>query len=464
MVTTNEPKIIKICDLLRIENLSIPDYQRPYKWTPKNVNQLIDDIFINVDKSAYRLGTIVINETLDSGKSILNIVDGQQRTLTIYLIARALLDFLKNDIEDQKKVPMILNRRENLDFFEPKAKFHFTNEITQFNLYTNYQTIIRRIKEFSTESISFFFHKCELVQVIISDVSEAFQFFDSQNARGKDLVPHDLLKAFHLREMNNLVSEAERKEIVNSWEDINTSQLSDLFGNYLFRIKNWSKGKTARYFTKDEVDVFKGVSPNINESFPFAKIYRIANYYTEEFNASYNRFILGNSFEFPYQIDQVVINGKRFFEMISYYEKMKENIQKKYGHNHIFQVINGSSLNGIRPYEGRYRTGDCYIYNLFMCGLIYYIDKFGEYEIERAIDKIFIWAYTLRLKLQNVGLDSIDNYALNKAHGCIQLFKTIREAISPKTILNMNLETIADIKSTKTGAIEQLFKEMKYYE
>ena len=59
MATTNEPKIIKICDLLRIENLSIPDYQRPYKWTSKNVNQLIDDIFINVDKSAYRLGDSV---------------------------------------------------------------------------------------------------------------------------------------------------------------------------------------------------------------------------------------------------------------------------------------------------------------------------------------------------------------------------------------------------------------------
>ncbi|MBR5580148.1 MAG: DUF262 domain-containing protein [Treponema sp.] len=464
MEIDREPQIIKVSDLLKIENLSIPDYQRPYKWTPKNINQLIDDIFRNIDKSAYRLGTIVINESIDSRKTLLNIVDGQQRTLSIYLITRVLLDFLKNDKEGKKKVPMILNRNEKLEDFEPKSIFSFTNKITQYNLYTNYQTISRRIKEFTTEAISFFFHKCELVQVVITDVSEAFQFFDSQNARGKDLVPHDLLKAFHLREMNNLVSESEKKDIVNSWESINTSQLTELFGNYLFRIKNWSKGKTARYFTKDEVDVFKGISPNIDEAFPFAKIYRIANYYTEEFNSSYNRFILGNTFEFPYQIDQVVINGKRFFEMIYYYEKMKKNIENKYEENHIFQVLNGSSVNNTPPYAGRYRTGDCYIYNLFMCALIYYVDKFGEYEIERAIDKIFIWAYTLRLKLQNVGLDSIDNYALNKAHGCIQLFKTIREAISPKTILNMHLETLSEVKSTKTGDIEQLFKGMKYYE
>ena len=46
--------------------------------------------------------------------------------------------------------------------------------------------------------------QCELIVVITDDVSEAFQFFDSQNARGKALYPHDLLKAYHLREMTEL--------------------------------------------------------------------------------------------------------------------------------------------------------------------------------------------------------------------------------------------------------------------
>ena len=53
---------IKSIDSLLKMNINIPDYQRPYKWSPKNVNKLLDDIFLNVDKSAYRLGTIVINE------------------------------------------------------------------------------------------------------------------------------------------------------------------------------------------------------------------------------------------------------------------------------------------------------------------------------------------------------------------------------------------------------------------
>lgn len=56
---------------------------------------------------------------------------------------------------------------------------------------------------------------CELIVVITSDVSEAFQFFDSQNARGKALYPHDLLKAYHLREMSD-VSEEETERIVKN--------------------------------------------------------------------------------------------------------------------------------------------------------------------------------------------------------------------------------------------------------
>jgi len=39
-------------------------------------------------------------------------------------------------------------------------------------------------------------------------------------------------------------------------------------------------------------------------------------------------------------------------------------------------------LNLIKTYDGSFRTGDKYIRNLFYCGLIYYIDKFVERELE----------------------------------------------------------------------------------
>ena len=43
----NQPQIIKVKELLTNDNLKIPSYQRPYKWTTKNVNQLIDDVLIH---------------------------------------------------------------------------------------------------------------------------------------------------------------------------------------------------------------------------------------------------------------------------------------------------------------------------------------------------------------------------------------------------------------------------------
>lgn len=67
-----EKDIINIKDLLEIPNLKIPDYQRPYKWKIKNVNQLIDDILFHKDKQGYRLGTLVLH----NDKENLNIVDG----------------------------------------------------------------------------------------------------------------------------------------------------------------------------------------------------------------------------------------------------------------------------------------------------------------------------------------------------------------------------------------------------
>lgn len=71
---------------------SIPEYQRPYKWTTENVLQLIDDvreaIITGKEKKIsdikYRIGTVVLH----ADKAKLNIVDGQQRFLTINLIYR----------------------------------------------------------------------------------------------------------------------------------------------------------------------------------------------------------------------------------------------------------------------------------------------------------------------------------------------------------------------------------------
>lgn len=84
---------------------------------------------------------------------------------------------------------------------------------------------------------------------MLQDISEAFQFFDSQKCPGRDLAPHDLLKAFHLREFAG--HEANLKaEAVAHWERLPSDELANLFALYLYRVRQWAEGKSARYFGK----------------------------------------------------------------------------------------------------------------------------------------------------------------------------------------------------------------------
>ena len=58
-------KISKLSDGTSLDgiNLVIPEYQRPYKWTAKNANQLLDDIeeSKNANKEVYRVGTLILH-------------------------------------------------------------------------------------------------------------------------------------------------------------------------------------------------------------------------------------------------------------------------------------------------------------------------------------------------------------------------------------------------------------------
>jgi hypothetical protein len=58
-------------------------------------------------------------------------------------------------------------------------------------------------------------------------------------------------------------------------------------------------------------------------------------------------------------------------------------------------------------------------------------------EIEKVVEKIFVWAYKKRLEMQAVYLETIDNYALET-----NLFKIIRESNSYKDVVNMYISKI----------------------
>ena len=98
---------ISVNELLNME-LKIPDYQRPYKWTRKNVADLLNDIGTAIEDNRrpgynefkYRVGTVIIhNKKDDAGNTVVrDIVDGQQRLITISLIKRALDSSFTNSL------------------------------------------------------------------------------------------------------------------------------------------------------------------------------------------------------------------------------------------------------------------------------------------------------------------------------------------------------------------------------
>lgn len=450
-----KPNIINMRTLVQENRLTIPDYQRPYKWSIKNVNQLIDDILLQRDKTAYRIGTLVLHHETDKTTNAvkLNIVDGQQRSITLLLIAHALETHVGDSVKaEMKKHNFQLPKTDLLE------KLHFSHPISQKNIHNNFREIRRRMIDFDFSSISFFFEKCEVVKVVIYDVSEAFQFFDSQNARGRDLEPHDLLKAFHLRELTENITEQGKIDLISQWEKFKTDELKSLFAQLLFRVRNWAKGYSARYFTKDEVDVFKGISPESETPFPFAEMYKISHFFVEDYNSNYHRKIDKQKVSYPFQLNQIIINGKRFFEFVNHYWDVKEEM-----YNCLKQDDKARDIIALLDnYPQRFRIGDKYIRNLFDCALLFYWDKFGNKEIGRVAEKIFVWAYKRRLVQHSVQLASIDNYALEYP----KVFNVIHHALQPAEVLNLPIIAISEnqiVRKELSGIIE-LNKKLGYYE
>ncbi|WP_456064447.1 DUF7834 domain-containing protein [Candidatus Haliotispira prima] len=262
-----------------------------------------------------------------------------------------------------------------------------------------------------------------------------------------------------------------KADTVAKWENSDTTELARLFSHYLYRIRNWSKGASARYFGKEDTGLFKGVNPEAAERYPYAEQLRIAHCFVDHYNQEYKRKIDGHNLGFPFHLDQIIINGRRFFEMISHYQEMtdkyKNSTEGNCNKDHPQLMETGKLegyaeriLNALNNYDGRNRTGDKYVRMIFDCLLICYIDKFGLVEISRAIEKSFIWAYSLRLQQSRVLLASMDNHVVMGKN----LFKLIKDAIRPSDFINTPLSNISldSIKAKHLDKLAALFKIMKY--
>ena len=413
--------------------LCVPIYQRPYKWTARNAIQLLDDIIDakNSNKERYRVGTLILHKAKNTKQY--DIVDGLQRTITFSLLLTALGE-------------------ECVEFLQQRI---YDNEHNNHNIANNYNALYRRVGLKSEESESaieyqrkmerlkeFIENRCELIVVITSDVSEAFQFFDSQNARGKALYPHDLLKAYHLREMND-ISDEETEKIVKDWEQVSQSGLADFFGNYLYRIKEWVSGNKANVLNEHNIQMFKGITRSART--PYAQFYKSAYCYADMVNSSAMPFVSGTRNVNAFQLNTPIIAGKPFFEYTKHYYNILKDIQNnnKYEGFYINDNIIVKTLD--RYFKKGIGNGIARL--MFDTSVLLYVDRFcpetyptkEDMELfEQFVIYAFIWAYSLRAQYTNLGWLSAQNYIMGWSDkiNTFNMYKLIAKQDTPASLLS----------------------------
>lgn len=426
-------EIKSINELLKME-IDIPDYQRPYKWTIQNIEELLGDISTAINQAGlyrtpfkYRVGTIILHE---NEHGIFDVVDGQQRIISFLLI--------KQCIETGVKCPI--------------SKKKFSNKITQTNIHDNYMFIREwfslKNKDDKKNFIRAFDEILEVVVISVEKVSEAFQLFDSQNTRGKSLDPHDLLKAYHLREMKKYPYEMEHA--VTKWESKDTNQIRELFDLFLFPVWNWSRGLKSKPFTAKEIDTYKGI--------PESSTYSYARRASKAMPC--------------FQITETFISGNDFFEMVDHYLYLIHDIKKEIFNNQDFAEIksiicNGKEVSSIKEMDSvKYGSaGFVYARNLFYCALLCYYDKFHNFD-EMAVKKLFTWAFMIRVDMENLGFDSINKYAIgdddnSRYTNAVAMFSKISFARLHNEISSLHIKVKRDPDRANHDKWNDLYKKLK---
>ncbi|MFZ4797857.1 MAG: DUF262 domain-containing protein [Bacteroidia bacterium] len=237
-------------------NLSIPDYQRIYCWTEKNVYKLIDDI-VESENKTYHLGSVILHKT----NNTYAIVDGQQRLVTLSLLLLQL--------QESITLPLL---NEKFESSEAQAYIAYNKTLIK-----NY--VERNKDKIKVENL---FNKLQFSVLIINDGSLdlAYTFFSNQNSRGKSLTDYNLLKAHHLRFVHiekQAIHLAERWDnvVLNSSNEASDNELGRTFGIYLFRMRKWMRknqwSENQKFKVKTEFEAASTIAdvPPFGERFHF---------------------------------------------------------------------------------------------------------------------------------------------------------------------------------------------------
>lgn len=280
----------------------IPNYQRPYSWGKDVCYQLYSDITdAFLGKDDYFIGNIVMAKGLDDKKRP-NVVDGQQRLITLWLFLKVLtllhpdknrlkrtlvVESLLSD-EDEPRIHSKVYEHKDQDNIATVLGYTLDEFRMQYNKYAdskgniqigecsrieaNALYIYKWLSEFydrlsdnakKEEFLMFFLEHVYLLpielegQTLDDAASKALTIFETINNRGQSLEDSDIFKARLYEQAQKAHKEddfiAQWLEFTNACQDMNMA-VDDLF-RYYYHILRGKDGQTSNesglreYFT-----------------------------------------------------------------------------------------------------------------------------------------------------------------------------------------------------------------------
>ncbi|GAA8512249.1 DUF262 domain-containing protein [Helicobacter pylori] len=207
-----------IKEIFQEEGYSIPNYQRDYAWKGKNFRDLWEDLEEAIDYNkkgqGHFIGTIAVTKNEDN-KKLYDIIDGQQRTTTIFMLLHVLAS--KQNEEDKQETRKYLYQKgelklevapQNQSFFKTLLEAAEKGNISHCekdadtegkqNLFEVLKAILDKVSKLNKEEVNERLEvllKMVLMRLEEPDPGKAIRTFQSVNDRGVPLLLLDKLKS-----------------------------------------------------------------------------------------------------------------------------------------------------------------------------------------------------------------------------------------------------------------------------
>lgn len=241
-------------------SFNIPYYQRLYVWEEEQVKTLLEDIIAasNDNKELFYLGgVLVVEKHKDQYTSLYDLIDGQQRFTTLWMISivfgNALQPFIKL-MSIQKNIPRIdFAIRDEINQFFLERINGGQNKVATSNIHKALAVIEDckaqlEEKEQLQKITAFIYDKISLIFTEVPKQTDLNKLFEVINNRGVQLQHHEILKARMLKilSVNDRVKYSYLWEACSNMDDyieINIQKLANIDPRKLFDIKSAKYGR-----------------------------------------------------------------------------------------------------------------------------------------------------------------------------------------------------------------------------